>query len=399
VDNALLYEARKELLESERSARSEAERASAMKDSFLATVSHELRTPLNAILGWARMLTSGRIDEKTSKHALEVIERNARAQAQLIDDLLDVSRIISGKLRLSICPVEPLTIVELALDTVRPAAEAKEIKLKTNFDPETGTVPGDPDRLQQIIWNLLSNAIKFTPNGGTVVVEVIREASHIQFTVTDSGQGITTEFLPFVFERFRQADSTVARMHGGLGLGLAIVRHLAELHGGTVWADSQGTDLGATFNVRLPIQMGRSGHAPSEQETGPLTEPEHLRFDCPALKGLRILIVDDASDSLELIKTVLRECGAQTVTANSAAQGLETATLNPPNVLISDIEMPDEDGYSLIRKIRTCPADHGGTTPASDTNFRVTSTSPGPWGLKARIVCTSPSNLWNPRCI
>jgi len=356
-DRIALAIERVRLYNGEREARAQAEEANRLKDQFLATVSHELRTPLNAILGWARMLTSGRIDETTAKHAVEVIERNARSQAQLIDDLLDVSRIISGKLRLNICPVEPLNIVELALDAVRPAAEAKEIKLQTNFDPETGTVPGDPDRLQQIIWNLLSNAIKFTPNGGTVVVEVIREASYIQFTVTDSGQGITTEFLPFVFERFRQADSTVARMHGGLGLGLAIVRHLAELHGGTVWADSQGTDLGATFSVRLPIQMGRSGHARTEHETGPFTERENLRFECPAaLKGLRVLIVDDASDSLELVKTVLHECGAETVTANSAAQGLESVTANPPDVLISDIEMPDEDGYSLIRKIRSLPS-------------------------------------------
>jgi CheY-like chemotaxis protein len=190
-----------------------------------------------------------------------------------------------------------------------------------------------------------------------VVVEVVRAASHIQFTVTDSGQGITAEFLPFVFERFRQADSTVARMHGGLGLGLAIVRHLAELHGGTVWADSQGTDLGATFNVRLPIQMVHSSRASAEDETAPLTEHENPRFECPAaLKGLRVLIVDDASDSLELITTVLRECGAETVTATSAAQGLESVTSNPPDVLISDIEMPNEDGYSLIRKIRLLPS-------------------------------------------
>ena len=344
------------LYQLERNARAQAEEANRLKDQFLATVSHELRTPLNAILGWARMLTSGRIDEQTSRHALEVIERNARTQAQLIDDLLDVSRIISGKLRLNIAPVEPVVIVGLAIDAVRPAAEAKEIELQTNFDPETGTIPGDPDRIQQIIWNLLSNAIKFTPNGGRVSVEVVREDSHIEFIVTDSGQGISAEFLPFVFERFRQADSTATRLHGGLGLGLAIVRHLAELHGGVVHADSEGPEMGATFRVKLPIQLQRTSATRTEDDTQSTSEPAHPSFECPdSLQGLGILIVDDEPDALGLMKTVLQHCGARPRTAESATEALELIKVEAPDVVISDIEMPNQDGYSLIRTIRALP--------------------------------------------
>jgi len=345
------------LYNAEREARAQAEEANRLKDQFLATVSHELRTPLNAILGWARMLTSGRIDENTSQHALEVIERNARSQAQLIDDLLDVSRIISGKLRLNICPVEPLHIVELALDAVRPAAEAKQIQLQTKLDPQTGSFPADPDRLQQVIWNLLSNAIKFTPSGGKVLVEVIRDDSNIEFKVTDSGQGISPEFLPFVFERFRQGDSTVARMHGGLGLGLAIVRHLTELHGGTVKAYSAGEGQGCIFDVRLPVQLAHLSLHSSDLATASVNEEVSLYFNCPeSLQGLRVLIVDDEVDALELMKTVLGECGASTRTATSAAEGLEIIKSDQPDILISDIEMPGEDGYSLIRSIRSLPS-------------------------------------------
>ena len=355
-DRIALAIERVSLYNAERDARAQAEEANRLKDQFLATVSHELRTPLNAILGWARMLTSGRIDERTSQHALEVIERNARAQAQLIDDLLDVSRIISGKLRLNICPVEPLNIVSLAIDAVRPAAEAKEILIEKNLDPRTGTIPGDPDRLQQIIWNLLSNAIKFTPSGGSVMVNVVREATHIEFTVSDTGQGISTEFLPFVFERFRQADSTVARSHGGLGLGLAIVRHLTELHGGTVRASSEGAGQGATFSVMLPVHIGSNPPDSDELKIPTFTETDRLRFDYPAmLEGLRVLIVDDEADSLEMIEHVLKECGAVTSVARSTARGLEKVLANPPEVLISDIEMPFEDGYSFIRKVRALP--------------------------------------------
>jgi PAS domain S-box-containing protein len=352
ADRIALAIERISLYERERNARAQAEEANRLKDQFLATVSHELRTPLNAILGWARMLTSGRIDEETSKHALEVIERNARVQAQLIDDLLDVSRIISGKLRLNISPVEPFTIVQLALDAVRPAAEAKKIELQINFDPHTDTVSGDPDRIQQIIWNLLSNAIKFTPNGGKVTVQVARESAHIEFIVTDNGQGISEEFLPFVFERFRQADSTAARTHSGLGLGLAIVRHLTELHGGVVHANSAGVGQGATFNVRLPIQAPRVQVPPLENNST-TTEVKTAAFDCPgSLKGLDVLIVDDENDALELMKTVLRECGARTRVARSAAEALESIKTAAPDILISDIEMPNQDGYSLIRAIR-----------------------------------------------
>jgi PAS domain S-box-containing protein len=340
------------LYNGEKEARAQAEEANRLKDQFLATVSHELRTPLNAILGWARMLNSGRIDERTSVHALEVIERNARSQAQLIDDLLDVSRIISGKLRLNINPVEPLAIVDLALDAVRPAAEAKDIQLRRNYDPKTGTIPGDPDRLQQIIWNLLSNAIKFTPAGGKVTIAVRRSQAHIEVEITDTGQGIDTEFLPYVFDRFRQGDASVARAHGGLGLGLAIVRHLTELHGGTVEAQSQGEGHGATFTVRLPIHLASIAATTNHHANG-LNDFARLRFGShPPLKGLRVLIVDDENDSLDLMKTVLNECGAEPITARSAAEGFEALTSSAPQVLISDIEMPLEDGYTFIRKVR-----------------------------------------------
>ena len=352
------------LYNGEKEARAQAEEANRLKDQFLATVSHELRTPLNAILGWARMLNSGRIDERTSLHALEVIERNARAQAQLIDDLLDVSRIISGKLRLNINPVEPLAIVDLALDAVRPAAEAKDIQLQRNYDPKTGTIPGDPDRLQQIIWNLLSNAIKFTPAGGKVTIAVHRTQAHIEFEISDTGQGIDSEFLPYVFDRFRQGDASVARSHGGLGLGLAIVRHLTELHGGTVEAHSHGEGNGATFTVRLPIQLASVSAATNYRANG-LNDADRLRFgNQPALKGLRVLIVDDEVDSLDLMKTVLNECGAEPITARSAAEGFEALTSNSPQVLISDIEMPLEDGYTFIRKVRADLSPPIGQIPA-----------------------------------
>ena len=353
------------LYNGEKEARAQAEEANRLKDQFLATVSHELRTPLNAILGWARMLNSGRIDERTSVHALEVIERNARAQAQLIDDLLDVSRIISGKLRLNINPVEPLAIVDLALDAVRPAAEAKDIQLQRNYDPKTGTIPGDPDRLQQIIWNLLSNAIKFTPAGGKVTIAVRRTQAHIEVEITDTGQGIDSEFLPYVFDRFRQGDATVARAHGGLGLGLAIVRHLTELHGGTVEAQSQGEGHGATFTVRLPIHLASTSAANTNYRANGLNDSDRLRFGIqPALKGLRVLIVDDEIDTLDLMKTVLNECGAEPITARSAAEGFEALTSNAPQVLISDIEMPLEDGYTFIRKVRADLSPPIGQIPA-----------------------------------
>jgi PAS domain S-box-containing protein len=349
------------LYNGEKEARAQAEEANRLKDQFLATVSHELRTPLNAILGWSRMLNSGRIDERTSKHALEVIERNARSQAQLIDDLLDVSRIISGKLRLNISPVEPLAIVDLALDAVRPAAEAKDIQLQRIYDPGTGTIPGDPDRLQQVIWNLLSNAIKFTPTGGKVSIGVQRTQTHIEFTVTDTGQGIEGEFLPYVFDRFRQADASVARAHGGLGLGLAIVRHLTELHGGTVEAQSEGEGRGATFIVRLPINVVSA----AEFNANHLNKGTEVQFgNHSVLKGLRILIVDDEADSLDLMKTVLGECGAQPATARSAAEGFAAITSDPPDVLISDIEMPFEDGYTFIRKVRALSATEVSGIPA-----------------------------------
>ena len=255
IDNARLY--------------METQEASRLKDDFLATVSHELRTPLNAILGWSRMLRTNRFDAETAAQALETIERNAKAQAQLIEDLLDVSRIITGKLRLDIRPVEPVAVINAAIDAVRPAADAKHVRIETVLDPWAGIVSGDPDRLQQVLWNLLSNAIKFTPKDGSVQIRLERVNSHIEITVSDTGQGIAPEFLPFVFDRFRQADSTLTRAHGGLGLGLAIVRHLVEMHGGTVRAESEGENRGATFTVTLPL---RAIHH-QEQEA---PEPQHL---------------------------------------------------------------------------------------------------------------------------
>ncbi|HKE56221.1 MAG TPA: ATP-binding protein [Pyrinomonadaceae bacterium] len=357
IDRARLYEG-------EREARAQAEQANQLKDQFLATVSHELRTPLNAILGWARMLTTRKIDAETAKHAIEVIERNARSQAQLIDDLLDVSRIISGKIRLSFSPVELVPVIEAALDAVRPAAEAKGIKLETRLDSHIGPIPGDADRIQQVVWNLLSNAIKFTGNEGFVSIEVNRLLPNIEIKIIDTGQGISKEFLPFVFDRFRQADATVTRTHSGLGLGLAIVRHLVELHGGTVKAESPGEGRGATFTVRLPMMrvigsLQEVDEVPRKQIVNEVV----FRQSAP-LNKLRLLIVDDEPDSLDLLSTVLRDCGAEVFTAASAAEGLKALTANLPDVLISDIEMPVEDGYTFIRKVRELSSPAASETPA-----------------------------------
>ena len=352
IDNARLSER-------QQAARAEAETANAMKDEFLATLSHELRTPLNAVLGWARMLRTGAVDEPTAKRALEVIERNAVAQLQLIEDLLDVSRIITGKLRLDVQAVEPGRVVEAALDAVRPAAEAKGIRLQPVLDPRAGPVSGDPDRLQQIAWNLLSNAIKFTPRGGRVQVRVARVNSHVEIVVTDSGQGITAEVLPHVFERLRQGDSSSQRSHGGLGLGLALVRQLVELHGGSVEAASPGTDQGATFTVRLPVMLHAEGSAPAltplPRVTPELTAP---------LKGLRLLVVDDDADALDLFVTLLRHAGADVRTAGSVAEGLAALRAWEADVVVSDIEMPGENGYVLIRALRGGAVPHGDRLPA-----------------------------------
>ena len=348
IDNARLYER-------QQAARAEAETANTMKDEFLATLSHELRTPLNAVLGWTRMLRTGTVDEGTAKRALEVIERNAVAQLQLIEDLLDVSRIITGKLRLDVQPVEPVRVVEAALDAVRPAAEAKSIRLQPVLDPRAGPVSGDPDRLQQVVWNLVSNAIKFTPRGGRVQVRVARVNSHVEIVVTDTGQGIDTDMLPHVFERFRQADSSSQRSHGGLGLGLALVRQLVELHGGSVEASSPGAGLGATFTVKLPVMLHAEGQVPLSRVRPALTAP---------LQGLRLLVVDDDADALELFGMVLRQAGAEVQTAASVAEALATLRAWPADVVVSDIEMPGENGYALIRALRDGAVARGDRLPA-----------------------------------
>lgn len=354
---------RNQLLAREQEARAAAEAANRLKDEFLATLSHELRSPLNAMLGWTRLLNSRKFDEATTVRALQTIERNAKSQAQLVEDLLDVSRIIQGKLRLNTRPIELVSVIEAAIETVRPATEAKEISIQSRLDPAAGPVAGDSDRLQQVIWNLVSNAIKFTPKGGCVQVGLARVSSHVEITVTDTGQGIDPEFVPYVFERFRQADSSSTRVYSGLGLGLAIVRHLVELHGGTVRAQSEGEGKGATFTVKLPLLSVVVAAAPGEHS--PRTFALSMPFDKPpALKGVRVLIVDDEPDSRDLLVAALEQCEAKVFAFASASEALEAVSQLKPDVLVSDIGMPLEDGYSLIRKVRKLSAAQGGQIPA-----------------------------------
>jgi PAS domain S-box-containing protein len=338
-----------ELLDSERAARNEAERANRLKDEFLATLSHELRTPLNAVIGWARMLQSGRLDQDSAAHALEVIERNAWAQKQIIEDILDVSRVITGKLQLNLTPVDLVTIVDAALDAVRPAMEAKEIKIETFIDSSLRLVSGDPDRLQQVVWNVLSNAAKFTPAGGKVEIAVGQNNAHAEIKVKDTGPGIDPTFLPHVFERFRQADGSTTRTHGGLGLGLAIVRHLVELHGGTIGVHNRNDGPGAVFTIRLPLP---SGELRAESLTTAASIFKELQPEPPGLQGLRILIVDDETDALDLISMELTQHGARVTGVTSAEEALRALSQETFDVLISDIGMPQMDGYDLIRQIR-----------------------------------------------
>jgi signal transduction histidine kinase/ActR/RegA family two-component response regulator len=353
-------------LDRERAARAEAEESSRLKDEFLATVSHELRTPLTAVLGWTHLLRDGRLDEKATAHALDTVERNARAQQQLIEDLLDVSRIITGKLRLDVRRVAPASFIEAAIEAVLPAAEAKGIVLEKSLSPDVSALTGDPARLQQVVWNLLSNAIKFTPRGGRVHVCLEGAGSHAEISVNDTGDGIRREFLPYVFDRFRQADQTTARRYGGLGLGLAIVRHLVELHGGTVRAESEGDGKGATFTVRLPLVPARKAGDGDGAAVPPPSAVETRRaVECPdKLDGLRVLVVDDEADTLDLIKVLLAQCGAEVSTATSSAEALGLFAESTPDVIISDIGMPGEDGFELIRKVRELPPERGGRTPA-----------------------------------
>ena len=341
----------------------EAEAAARAKDEFLAVLSHELRTPLNAVYGWARMLQAGRLDAAAAARALEVIVRQSDAQVQLIDDLLDVSRVITGKLRLDVRAVDPKGVTESALDAVRLAAEAKEIRLQPALDPGAGSVMGDPDRLQQVVWNLLLNAVKFTPRGGRIQVRLRRVDTHIEIVVADTGCGIDAEVLPFIFERFRQADSSTTRAHAGLGLGLALSRHLVELHGGTLSAHSEGEGKGSTFVVKLPLAIAPlpGERAPRVQPTAGAEPPPYVGAN---LRGVRVLLVDDDGEALDLATTILADGGAEVRACRAAPDALTTLRQWRPDVLVSDIEMPGEDGYSLIRKVRALDSANGGLTPA-----------------------------------
>jgi PAS domain S-box-containing protein len=342
----------------------DAQESNRLKDEFLATVSHELRTPLTAMLGWAHLLRGRQLDEKNAAHALETIERNARSQAQLIDDLLDVSRIITGKLRLDVRPVDPSSFIESAIEAVRPAAEAKDIRIQKVMDTGLVSVAGDPARLQQVVWNLLSNAIKFTPKGGRVQVRLERVNSHIEIAVSDTGAGIEPEFLPHVFERFRQADQTTTRQHGGLGWGLAIVRHLVELHGGAVQAQSPGEGQGATFIVMLPVVPVYQQEHLSER-VHPAARDTLPAYECSdRLDGLKALVVDDEPDTRELLRVGIGQYGAEVTTAGSAQEALEAIAKERPDLLISDIGMPEVDGYELIRRVRSLSPESGGRVPA-----------------------------------
>ncbi|MCP9494686.1 MAG: PAS domain S-box protein [Pyrinomonadaceae bacterium MAG19_C2-C3] len=355
---------REQLLALTQQAQTTAEGANRLKDEFLATLSHELRTPLTSIVGWAEMLGNPKLDPVAAQRAIETIRRNGRMQVQMIDDLLDVSRIITGKLRLRVQPVDLGTIIIAAVDTARPAAEAKEIRLQLQLDSPAGQVSGDPDRLQQMTWNLISNAIKFTPKGGRVIVRLERVESHVEISVSDTGLGIASAFLPHVFDRFRQADATSTRSYGGLGLGLAIVRQLVELHGGTVRVESAGVGQGTTFTVSLPFAAVRG--AANDVERVPAELTTSSEFECPPhLAGIHVLIVDDEADARELLHFILESCGVRVRTANSAAAALEAMIEEAFDVLISDIGMPEEDGYSLIAKVRALDKEQGGRIPAA----------------------------------
>ncbi|HBL13144.1 MAG TPA: hybrid sensor histidine kinase/response regulator [Cyanobacteria bacterium UBA11162] len=361
-------EARAEIIR-EQAARKEAEAANRMKDEFLATLSHELRTPLHSVLGWARLLRTRSFDEATTARALETIERNAQLQTQLIEDILDISRIIRGQLHLHLHPLNIIPVIDAALDSIRPAAEAKSIQVLSLLDPSVGRVVADADRLQQIVWNLLSNAVKFTPEGGKIEIQSSSMGSCAQICVSDTGIGINPDFLPHVFDRFRQADSATTRCYGGLGLGLAIVRHLVELHHGSVYADSEGDGKGATFIVELPLHSSDQSE-PTNRKRSELnghcqprpTEP--CVETATTLSGLRVLIVDDEPDVRELLITVMEGSGAKAIAVASVVEAIQAIEQLQPDVLISDIGMPIEDGYTLISKIRSREAEQGGHLPA-----------------------------------
>ncbi|HEY2883303.1 MAG TPA: CHASE3 domain-containing protein [Pirellulales bacterium] len=352
-----------QLLAAERTLRSASEHANRMKDDFLSTLSHELRTPLNAILGWSQLLRQSGRSTAELDEGLETIERNARLQTRLIEDLLDMSRIISGKVRMEIQSVQPATFIEAAIGTIRPAAEAKGVRIEQQLDQTSGPISGDPARLQQVVWNLLSNAVKFTAKGGLVRISMQRIDSHLEIAVADTGLGIQPEFLPYVFERFRQADASTTRKHGGLGLGLAIVKQLVELHGGGVRALSAGVNQGATFIIHLPLvavhpilQLGDGSSLDS-------TESPPAALQKLTLSGLKVLVVDDHADARDLIAHVLNASEATVVIAETAVQALALLESELPNVIVSDIGMPDVDGYALLQKIRALGPTLGGLTP------------------------------------
>ena len=363
IENARLHqqvrqelEQREKLLLSEQLARQEAENANCLKDEFLATLSHELRTPLNAIIGWSNLLLKDNLYESIRLRAVETIDRSAHSQAQLIEDLLDMSRIITGKLTLNIAPVEMASVIDSAIDSVQLAADSKDIKLEVAIEDAVGKIMGDANRLQQIFWNLLSNAIKFTPIGGLVKIRLRKDGKHLVFEITDTGEGINPEFLPFIFDRFRQADGTHTRQHGGLGLGLAIVRNLVELHGGTVTAKSFGEECGATFTIKFPLMPQRRSiknnrnllkNAGSSGQNNSAVELNE------SLEGLKILLVDDNIDALQILEILLSEFKLEIQTADSVEKALDILVCFQPDILVSDLAMPSEDGFSLIKKIRS----------------------------------------------
>lgn len=365
IERARVVKSLNESFTREQEARQSAETANTVKDEFLATLSHELRTPLNAILGWSTMLRSGRLRPEDTARALKTVERSARAQSQLIDDLLDISRIITGKFRLEVGAIDLLKVITAAVDAVRPAADAKGIHLQLALDRSVGTITGDADRLQQVVWNLVSNAVKFTPPGGHVRLRLSRVNSHIEITVSDTGKGIKAEFLPYIFDRFRQADQTTTRRQGGLGLGLSIVRQIVEMHGGGVTAESDGEGQGTRFIVRLP---GFVPALPGGKENVPLMSritEKQIEFDeATALEGLRILIVDDEIDSRELLRTILEQCGVSATACGSASEALDALEESTFDMLVSDIGMPETDGYTLIGKVRQRATEKGGRIPA-----------------------------------
>ena len=358
IDNARLFE----LTQQERRRAEEASRA---KDELLGVTSHELRTPLNAILGWVRMLRAGHLPEDRRERALETIERNAKIQVQLVEDLLDFNRVITGKLRLALAPVQPAEVVEAAVDVVRPAADAKNVRLQVLLDPNAGTLNGDAERLQQVVWNLLSNAVKFTPKGGRVYIRLQREDSHVEIVVADTGAGIAPAFLPHVFQPFRQQDASATRAHGGLGLGLAIVKHLVELHGGSIEARSDGESKGATFVVRLPVSPLRSASLLPPSKPVSRRGDAQVQLQCPPeIEGLRVLVCEDEPDARELLESILIGCKAKVTLAGSVTEALDRFVEAIPDVVISDIGMPEASGYELIRRIRALPAEKGGRVPA-----------------------------------